>query len=95
MQKVSHDPTLEELVDFLGDRFDFILVEGFKGNGAPKIEVHRKELGGLISPLDKLVAVVTDEVLDIPVPQFSNCDGVALADLLVRKLAAPSGVGTT
>ncbi len=95
MQRVSHPPTFEEVVDFLGNKFDFVIIEGFKESSIPKIEVHRKELGGLISSPDKLFAVVTDEQLDIPVPQFSNRDGVALADLLEKRLAVSSCAGTT
>jgi len=95
MERASHPLTFEEVVDFLGHKFDFILVEGFKESGIPKIEVHRKELGGLVSSPEELFAVVTDEQLDVPVPQFSNRDGVALVDLLEKRLAVPSCAGTT
>jgi len=94
MQRASHPPTFEEVIDFLGNKFDFILIEGFKESGIPKIEVHRKELGGLISSPEKLLAVVTDEELDVAVPQFSSRDGVALVDLLEKRLAVPSCTGT-
>jgi molybdopterin-guanine dinucleotide biosynthesis protein B len=94
MQRTNRPPTFEEVIDFLGNKFDFILIEGFKESTIPRIEVHRKELGGLMSPPDKLLAVVTDEELDIPVPQFSNRDGVALLDLLEKTLVtARSGAG--
>jgi molybdopterin-guanine dinucleotide biosynthesis protein MobB len=82
LQRASHPPTLREVISLLGDRYDFVLVEGFKESGLPSIEVHRRELGGLVSPLDKLLAVVTDEDLDLPVPQFSSQDGMALLDML-------------
>jgi molybdopterin-guanine dinucleotide biosynthesis protein MobB len=94
MERASHAPTFEEVIDFLGNKFDFVLVEGFKESGIPRIEVHRKELGGLISSPEKLFAVVTDEQLDVPVPQFSNRDGVALVDLIEKRLAVPSCAGT-
>jgi hypothetical protein len=51
-------------------------------------------LGGLISSPEKLFAVVTDEELDVPVPQFSSRDGVALVDLLEKRLAVLSCTGT-
>ncbi len=93
MEKVERTPSLEELIDFLGDRFDFIMVEGFKQSSFPKIEVHRKELGGgLIFPPAELLAVVTDEALDIPVTQFSIHDAVTIVDLLEKKLAVSSKV---
>ena len=94
LQKASHPPTFEEVIDFLGNRYDFILVEGFKESDAPKIEVHRKELGSLVTSPEKLFAVVTDEQLDVSVPQFSNHDGAALVDLLEKRLAVPSWART-
>ena len=94
MQRASHPPTIEEVIDLLGDKFDFILIEGFKESGIPKIEVYRKELGSLISSPEQLFAVVTDEQLDVPAPRFSNRDGVALVDLLEERLAVPSCAGT-
>jgi molybdopterin-guanine dinucleotide biosynthesis protein MobB len=94
LQKASRPPTFEEVVDFLGNRYDFILVEGFKESNAPKIEVHRKELGSLVTPPERLFAVVTDEQLDVSVPQFSSRDGVALVDLLEKRLAVPSWART-
>jgi len=94
LQRASHPPSCEEVIDFLGNRFDFILIEGFKESSIPRIEVHRKELGGLISSPEKLLAVVTDEQLDVPVPQFSSRDGVALVDLLEKRLAVSYCAGT-
>ena len=94
LQKTTHPPTLGDVIEFLGDKFDFVLVEGFKESDIPKIEVHRRELGNLLSPPEKLLAVVTDEQLDVTVPQFSSRDGVALVDLLEKTMVtARSAVG--
>ncbi len=95
LRKATTPPTFEDVIDFLGDKFDFVLIEGFKESDIPKIEVHRRELGNLISSPEKLFAVVTDEQLDVTVPQFSSRDGVALVDLLEKRLAVPSCAGTT
>jgi molybdopterin-guanine dinucleotide biosynthesis protein B len=95
LQKTTNPPTSGDVIDFLGDKFDFVLIEGFKESDIPKIEVHRRELGNLISSPEKLFAVVTDEQLDVTVPQFSSRDGVALVDLLEKRLAVPSCAGTT
>jgi len=94
LRKATTPPTFEDVIDFLGDKFDFVLIEGFKESSIPRIEVHRKELGGLISLPEKLLAVVTDEQLDVPVPQFSSRDGVALVDLLEKRLAVSYCAGT-
>jgi len=95
LRKTTNPPTSGDVIDFLGDKFDFVLIEGFKESDIPKIEVHRRELGNLISSPEKLFAVVTDEQLDVTVPQFSSRDGVALVDLLEKRLAVPSCAGTT
>ena len=97
MEKASHPPTLEGVFRLLGNRFDFVLIEGFKEKGAadrqsgiPRIEVHRKELGSLVSSPEGLFAIVSDDDLEVPVPRFSGSDSVGLADLLVRRLRESS-----
>ena len=63
--------------------YDLILTEGFKSSNFPKIEVHIKEQGeGLITEPERLLAVVTDEPLDIDVPQFSREDVTEIAVLI-------------
>lgn len=51
---------------------DLVLVEGFKRQPIPKLEIHRKAAGTpLIFPGDPtVVAVASDEVLDTRLPQF-------------------------
>ena len=63
--------------------YDLILTEGFKSSNFPKIEVHIKEQGeGLITEPERLLAVITNEPLDINVPQFSREDITQIADLV-------------
>ena len=57
------EPRLDELLQRLDqDALDFILVEGFKAEAFPKIEVHRPSLGqALLHPHDAaIVALATD-----------------------------------
>lgn len=42
IKDTTRDTPIEELVDLLKDEMDFIIVEGYKGSGYPKIEVYRK-----------------------------------------------------
>jgi len=88
MKQVEGEDTLEEISQLIGDDFDLILTEGFKGGSAPKIEVHRKGLGGLVCSAEELLAVVTDEHLDINVPQYSSEEVEALADVIEKKVLA-------
>jgi molybdopterin-guanine dinucleotide biosynthesis adapter protein len=82
---VDHDHSPEELSHFLTG-VDIILVEGFKGENLPKVEIFRK--GAHESPLclkDKnLIAMVTDSELDLNVPLFGLDDMKGLADLIVK-----------
>lgn len=73
----------QEISSFINWEYDFILTEGFKSSHYPKIEVHRSEQGNdLVSDPAQLLAVVTDEPLDVKVPQFSRDDVTAIADLI-------------
>ncbi len=93
VKKVETDPTLEEVLGMVGDSYDVILVEGFKRSRVPKIEVHRQIQGDLVCSPEELLAVVTDEPLDIPVPQFSADQGEALADLIEDRFFASARGG--
>ena len=66
---------------------DLVLTEGYKKNDCPKIEIHRAELNRpLLSPPEELLAVVTDEPLDVEVPQLDLEDPAGCADLILRYL---------
>lgn len=89
MKKLEDDFSPQELSRFIAWDYDLILTEGFKQSSTVKIEVHRKEQGeGLLTPVKQLIAVVTDEPLDIDVPQFSMGEVQRLADLIEKKLLA-------
>lgn len=73
----------QEISNFIIWDYDLILTEGFKGSNYPKIEVHCKEQGkDLVTDPQQLLAVVTDEPLEIDVPQFSREDVEKIADLI-------------
>ena len=85
IKSVDHDSSIEEIWHLIGSDFDLVLFEGFKKGKAPKIEVYRKELGeDLLCPIELLSAIVTDEVLDINVPQFPPSDTQAIADFIEK-----------
>lgn len=92
IKKTERDLSPQELSDFIQWDYDLILTEGFKKGGAPKIEVHRKEQGkGLISSPEQLLAVVTDEPLDVSVPQFSKDEIKELASLIEEHVKTKAG----
>jgi molybdopterin-guanine dinucleotide biosynthesis protein B len=97
IKNLSHDLNVEEILPIIGSEFDLILVEGFRKNKIPKIEVHRKELGDdlLCSP-EELWAVVTDGSPDTLVadrrklPAFKWGDTAAIADFIEKSFVLNS-----
>jgi len=89
IRKLEQDLSPRELSQFLGPECDLILTEGFKYHNYPKIEVHRKEQGPeLLSPPEQLIAVVTDEPLEVEVPQFSREEVPKIVDLIEEMIRA-------
>jgi molybdopterin-guanine dinucleotide biosynthesis protein B len=86
IKKVDHDLSLGELSQLLRGDFDIILSEGFKHDKGLKVEVHRRELGELTCDPQRLIALVTDEPLELDVPQFPHDEVKGLADLIEKKL---------
>jgi molybdopterin-guanine dinucleotide biosynthesis protein B len=84
------EPTLRELVAHLAP-VDLVIVEGFKSQSHPKLEVHRSAVGKpLLYPNDpKILALASDErPANVSLP-FANLDDIeAIADL-VDDLAPP------
>lgn len=67
---------------------DLVLVEGYKRDAHPKVEVWRAETGqALIQPQDPLVrAVATDAAIAVPVPVLDLNDTRAVADFILREV---------
>ena len=89
IKPVTQALTLDELAHLVGEDYDIILTEGFKQGSAPKIEVHRREVGPPLSHIKKLIAIVTDEPLETKTRQFSRQDFKGLADLLEEGFIKP------
>ena len=78
-----------EISNFILWDYDLVLTEGFKGSHYPKIEVHLKDQDeGLLTDPQELLAGVTDEPLEIKVPQFSRNEVKKIADLIENKMLA-------
>ncbi|MES9964305.1 MAG: molybdopterin-guanine dinucleotide biosynthesis protein MobB [Candidatus Sedimenticola sp. 20ELBAFRAG] len=78
------DPVLQDMLDRLDQgNLDLVLVEGFKHEAFPKIELHRPVVGKpLIFPEDKdVIAVASDGELaqstDLPRLNINNIDSIA------------------
>ncbi len=89
IKPATPDITLNELARLFGEDYDIILTEGFKQTSAPKIEVHRREVGPPLGTINKLIAIATDEPLQTKTRQFSLQDAKGLADLLEKGFIRP------
>ena len=84
------EPELAEIVAAYCDDLDIVLSEGFKRSAVPKIEVHRKERSSSLLCRGEwsdpaLIAVASDEPLELDVPVLDINDAVGLADLIVAR----------
>ncbi len=81
------EPTLAQLVARLAP-CDIVLVEGFKRDPVPKLEVYRRQLGRLPRyPGDRhIVALATDTVQDCVLPQFRLNAVDAIATFILQTL---------
>lgn len=81
------EPDLREILSRMA-AVDLILVEGYKRDAHPKIEVFRREAcHELIQPGDALVrAVATDCAMEIPVPRLDLNDTAQIADFILSEV---------
>jgi len=88
MHELRGEPewTLRDLLAKLS-AVDLVLIEGFKRDAHPKLEVYRAAVGKPpLHPDDPhIVAVATDGELTAPVPVVSLNDAEAVADILVAQ----------
>jgi len=91
VKKHAESPPIEELIaTYFGD-MDLILTEGFKKSGLPKIEVHRKERSATLLCRGEqhdpsLLAVASDEPLELDVPVLDLNDPVKVADFVEKNI---------
>jgi molybdopterin-guanine dinucleotide biosynthesis adapter protein len=90
IEDADHDHDIKELVDIYIHHADIVLVEGFKKNPWPKIEVYRTELKRerLTKPNDNVIALVVDDKnkADTNVPCFDRNDAVGIVDFITQRL---------
>jgi molybdopterin-guanine dinucleotide biosynthesis protein B len=82
------EPTLRELLSKLAP-VDLVVVEGYKREPHPKLEVHRAAVGKpLLHPGDpQIVAIASDQEARAAVPVVSLDDIAAIADIILQHAA--------
>lgn len=85
MGRVDGDVPLPELVARFGHDVDLVLSEGYRRSSMPKILVAREGARETLDPasVSPLVAAVSDQPLDLDVPQFPLDDPEPCAEFLV------------
>ncbi len=88
IKKHAGTPPLEKLVETYFDDVDIVLTEGFKRSNLPKIEVHRRERSPTLICRGEeddptLLAVASDEQLDLDVPILDINNPVQVADFII------------
>ena len=91
VKKHAASPPIGVLIATYFDDVDVVLTEGFKMSGLPKIEVHRRERSAtLLCRGDhndsSLMAVASDEPLELDVPVLDINNPVQVADFVVEKV---------
>jgi molybdopterin-guanine dinucleotide biosynthesis adapter protein len=82
------EPTLRDLLAKLAP-VDLVIVEGYKREPHPKLEVHRAAVRKpLLQPEDPhIIAIATDQTVSAAVPVVSLDDVEAIADIVLRHAA--------
>ena len=89
VKKHAGSPPVEDLLAAFFTDVDIVLIEGFKSSSLPKIEVHRRERSPDLLCRGKehdpmLLAVASDEPLELDVPQLDIDDPDGITDFIVR-----------
>ena len=86
VRSLEREQTIDEIVAAMPE-VNIVITEGYKHEGKPKIEVFRSAVvSELVSKPGELLALVTDEHLDVSVPQYDLDDAAGVADLIEDEL---------
>lgn len=91
VKRHSGEPPLAELLATYFQDVDLVLTEGFKKNTFPKIEIHRRERSATLlcrgEEFDPtLLAVASDEPLELDVPILDLNNPVQVADFVEKRI---------
>ena len=96
VKKHQASPSLEELVSTYFADVDIVLTEGFKKSGLPKIEVNRAERSQTLicrgeERDESLIAVASDQHLELDVPRLDLNSPVQVADFVEERFLKKGG----
>jgi len=91
IEKTKEEKDVEEILELFID-MDLVIIEGYKNNGYPKIEVHRKEIDSKLlyenANVDKtkFLAIATNEKLNLNIEQLDINDVNKIAEFIEDKI---------
>jgi molybdopterin-guanine dinucleotide biosynthesis protein MobB len=90
VKRHAEPPPVEDLLSTYFADVDIVLTEGFRSSALPKIEVHRKERSASLLCRGEehdptLLAVASDEPLEMDVPRLDINDADMVADFIERR----------
>jgi len=88
IEDTATELTLEEIITRYVHDIDLLLIEGFKREQVPKIEVFRKKEDGnspVCSGDTNLIAIITDESVETSLPVFSRNDVQGIAEFILSR----------
>jgi molybdopterin-guanine dinucleotide biosynthesis protein B len=85
-RNTPHEPTVEEVLQALGNGYDLALLEGFKKFRVPRIEVRHPGGEELLCTEEMLLAIVTDKKLPYNRPQFKRDEVNSIADFIEKEI---------
>ncbi len=86
IKELDSSVSIREMISILYKDIDIVLIEGYKNEGFPRIEVARKGFSGPILPDQKLLMVVSDIRSDLKVPVFGHDEIHGISDLIVERM---------
>ena len=91
--RAAPEPNAEALIKEMAP-VDLILIEGFKDEAHPKLEIHRNGNGKpLLYPNDpNIVAIATDEPLETNLPRLDINDILSIADFIESHCALKQAI---
>ncbi len=80
-----NEKSLEELIEEF-DAVDIIIVEGFKKESHPKIEIFSKNSKNKNKEINNVIAIVSDDLIDTDTPVFKKDEIETLVKFIIKKI---------
>jgi molybdopterin-guanine dinucleotide biosynthesis protein B len=92
VEDLNADPNLDDILSRFVSDVDLVIIEGFKHQRGPKIEVFNNDSG--LPPValgdPDLLAIVTDKPMNLPIPVFFRDDVLHISDFIIKAVIQKS-----